>query len=113
VADRVRRVLRRDDVPVRLRGGEFTVLLPAITDGEAADVGARIVNLLGRHFMLDGQVAHIGASIDCARHPPDASALSELLRVAHLALHSAEEAGRGRMTSPPSAFARMPRSRSA
>jgi hypothetical protein len=30
--------------------------------------------------MLDGQVAHIGASIGCARHPRDASAMSELLR---------------------------------
>jgi diguanylate cyclase (GGDEF)-like protein len=98
VADRVRRVLRRDDVLARLGGDEFAILLPEMTDQEAADIGARIVNLLGRPFMLDGQVAHIGASIGCARHPRDASAMSELLRMADLALYSAKEAGRGRMT---------------
>jgi diguanylate cyclase (GGDEF)-like protein len=91
VAKRLRREAREEDHLVRLGGDEFAILIP---NGEQAEaLAARVVESLSRPFLVDGQAAHIGASIGIARFPQHAATAEDLLRHAGLALHDAKSAG--------------------
>ncbi len=93
VAHRLKSELRDDDVVTRLGGDEFAVLLP---DGTGADkIAARLADLLGRAYFVQGHLAQLGASIGLAAAPADGETADRLMRSADLALYQAKEAGRG------------------
>lgn len=92
VAQRLRASLRAGDILVRLGGDEFAILLPR-ADG-AERLAERLVDLLGRPYLVEGHLANIGVSIGIARVPADAAEGGMLLRRADLALYAAKAAGR-------------------
>ena len=93
VARRLRSAVREEDVVARLGGDEFAVV-PA--HAAAAEVlAARLIDLLGRPYLLNGHVANIGASVGIAAGPRDGADSAELVRRADLALYDAKAAGRG------------------
>ena len=95
-ARRLRAAVRRGDLCARLGGDEFAVVLAAPARREEAEaLGARLVELLSRPYLVDGQVALVGASIGIALAPEDASDLDGLIASADLALYAAKGAGRG------------------
>ena len=90
--------LQQQDLAARLGEDEFAVLLARPVD-QAIITGltTRLIELLGRPFLLDGDVASIGASIGAtwltAAEDLDAETL---LHRAGLALYQAKRDGRGR-----------------
>ncbi|MFC7735677.1 putative bifunctional diguanylate cyclase/phosphodiesterase [Roseomonas sp. GCM10028921] len=96
VGVRLRSALRDADLAARLGGDEFAVLIEGLTGQEAISrVAARLVDLLSRPYLIDGCIAHIGASIGIAFARPGSEA-ELVLRRADLALYKAKADGRGR-----------------
>jgi len=86
-----------DDAPStsRIGGDEFTLILPEIASpADAAIVAGRILTALRSEFKLDGNSAHIGASIGIACYPDDASDEETLLKYADMAMYQAKQAGK-------------------
>jgi len=95
VADRLRSTVRPTDTVARIGGDEFVILQTGIR--EAADTQAlarRIVDLVGRTYMVDGHLLTIGASVGVALAPNDGTEADKLLKNADLALYRAKLDGR-------------------
>lgn len=112
-ADRVREGLRPTDLVsrpmpllpggddglhlARLGGDEFTALLQDIERAEdALAVAARIGELMGQPFVIEGQTVRVGTSIGISIFPDDGSDAATLLKHADTAMYHAKAAGRGR-----------------
>lgn len=95
VAQRLRAVVRDADVVSRLGGDEFAVALPTLAAAET--MGARLVDVLSRPYLIEGHVAIIGASVGVAAGPRDGADTAALVRAADLALYQAKEDGRQAM----------------
>jgi diguanylate cyclase (GGDEF)-like protein len=96
VSKRLLAVLHPRDEVARLGGDEFALLIsPAPGEGDFIQLATRIVDVLGRPYLIDGHLVNIGASIGVALAPRDGREHSQLLRSADLALHHAKKAGRG------------------
>ncbi len=95
VADRIGAAVRKNDDRVcRIGGDEFLVVHTPDEAGSADKVAQRIVEFVGRPFLIEGQQVNTGASVGVA-HLDDTSPIDALLRHADLALHAAKSAGRG------------------
>ena len=94
-ARRLAAALGPHDVVARLGGDEFAVL-QVDADPEAVQaLASRIVELVGRPFLIDGQLVTVGASVGAAVAPADGTEPGALLRNADLALYKAKADGRG------------------
>jgi len=83
-------------VVARLGGDEFAILLTGVAEPEAAAaLAGRLVETLGRPFMLDGQLINVGASIGIVLAPADGLDPDLLMKNADLALYKAKGDGRG------------------
>jgi len=97
-AKRLRAAVRGGDVAARLGGDEFAVLLAApVTPEAAAQVAARLVDLLGRPYMVQGQAASVGASVGLAFAEADCTTVDALIGRADMAMYQAKANGRGRV----------------
>ena len=101
VAKRLLSAVREDDGVFRMGGDEFVVLVPcsAAGSGDAVAVtdaiARRIVDLVARAFLIDGQMINIGASIGVAVSEGTRDPVA-LLKRADVALYRAKHEGRGR-----------------
>ncbi len=87
----VHQATRECDQIARLDGDTFAVLQ---YNGQAADsLAARLVDLLGRPYMIRGEIATIGISVGVARAPTDGTSAAMLLKHADFARHEAKQAG--------------------
>ncbi len=94
VADRLRASVRANDHACRIGGDEFVVLLPDITDAEAAAVARRIIAAVSEPFAF-APGARVGASIGLASAPRDGVSADELLSAADRAMYEAKRRGKG------------------
>src|SRR6185503_10235336 len=101
VSERLRRVVRPEDVIARFGGDEFTVLLSDVADERhALRVADRLSGSLRAPIVLDGEQRYITASVglsiaedvDC----PEADCPQALLRDADAAMYRAKELGKAR-----------------
>ncbi|AWN36001.1 putative bifunctional diguanylate cyclase/phosphodiesterase [Methylobacterium radiodurans] len=95
VADRLRSTVRPTDTVARIGGDEFVILQTGVR--EASDTQAlarRLVDLIGRTYMVDGHLLTIGASVGVAMAPGDGTEADALLKNADLALYRAKLDGR-------------------
>lgn len=91
VVGRVHQATRECDQIARLDADTFAILQ---YNGHAADsLAPRLVDLLGRPYMIRGEVATIGVSLGVARAPSDGTSATMLLKHADFARHEAKEAG--------------------
>ena len=102
LADVLRATVREVDVPVRLGGDEFLVLLPNTTAAEARHVAERVRLALGRRRveLPDGDaVPSLGVSIGVAAVDglDDDVSVERLYEQTDGALYAAKEAGRNRV----------------
>ena len=68
VAGRLRSALGPHDVVARLGGDEFAILQgPAAGPGAAEALARRVVDLVGRSYMVEGHLVSIGASVMLSR----------------------------------------------
>ena len=94
VADRLRASVRDADHVCRLGGDEFVILLPDISDREAADIARRIVARVSEPFEF-APGGRVGASIGLASAPRDGTTADELLSAADRAMYEAKRRGKG------------------
>ena len=96
VAQRIRSALGRDDLAARFGGDEFCVVQTAQAQPHAAaKLGKRLVDLIGRSYLLEGHLINVGASVGIALSPADGDDGNTLLKNADLALYRAKQEGRG------------------
>jgi len=97
VAERLLEIAGEGDLVARLGGDEFAIVKPGIDSAEEAKVFAsRMVEVIGRTYVIEDQTMNIGASVGVVLAPADGSNFNILLRNADLALYRAKEEGRGR-----------------
>src|SRR4051794_18144004 len=99
VAERLRRVLRPDDLIARFGGDEFAVLLAGPSaGGEAAArrVAERLAGALRAPVELDGHHRYVTASFGVRSATSGATDPEELLRDADAAMYRAKELGKAR-----------------
>jgi diguanylate cyclase (GGDEF)-like protein len=94
VADRLRASVRDADFVCRIGGDEFVILLPDITDAEAAAAARRIISAVSEPFEF-APTARVGASIGLASAPRDGITADELLSAADRAMYEAKRRGKG------------------
>ena len=80
--------LRRDDVPARVGGDEFAVLLPDLEAGEARDHGVRVTRLVSERMQAAGTPLNLSFGI--ATFGRDGLTLDELTRAADKGLYAAK-----------------------
>ncbi|KQT93263.1 diguanylate cyclase [Methylobacterium sp. Leaf469] len=96
VADRLRSTVRVTDTVARIGGDEFVILQTGIRGASDTQILARrIVDLVGRTYMVEGQLLTIGASVGVALAPNDGEDADRLLKNADLALYRSKLDGRG------------------
>ena len=96
VADRLRSTVRPTDTIARIGGDEFVVLQAGVRDAAGTQALARrLVDLIGRTYMVEGHLLTIGASVGVALAPTDGADADKLLKNADLALYRAKLDGRG------------------
>jgi diguanylate cyclase (GGDEF)-like protein len=95
VSDRLRSACRKGDTIARLGGDEFVILQSGVDDPrEAEQLAQRLVDLIGRTYVLNGHTVNIGVSVGVAL--ATTAQARDLIRNADLALYEAKRAGRGR-----------------
>ena len=100
IAGRLRAALRAGDLPARLNGDEFAVLVhDDAGTAELEGLARRLMDALGRPYLPDGQPVSLSLSVGIARAPEDGTAADTLLRRAAIALHAAKAAGRARLAA--------------
>lgn len=103
ITQRVRAILRENDVMARLSGDEFAVLLPINSDlthsaAMAPGLSEKVLNVLRQPVPLDAGEMHmkVTASLGVAIAPRDGTNSDTLMQAADMALHAAKRAGRDR-----------------
>lgn len=100
VGDRLKRVLREEEMIFRIGGDEFVVILPSLT-GEKTKrgklIGERIISAINKPYWLDGQDVNISCSIGGAFWESTSSKnMEETIKLADEALYIAKKAGKNR-----------------
>lgn len=94
-AERMRSVIRDQDVVSRHSGDEFTILLRGVDDKNLiSDIAHRLCVELANPFDLGRGDFFVSASIGIARYPTDGTDVNTLLRHADLAMYRAKYLGR-------------------
>ncbi len=97
IAHRVKTCMRQGDVLARVGGDEFAVLLDDVSgEEEAASVATRIQQALSISFNLLGQEVYTTLSIGIALASDYGEHVSDMLRNAEMAMHSAKARGKAR-----------------
>ena len=94
LAERLKHCIREGDTIARLGGDEFSLILEAVSDEHgAAVVGQRLLEAVSRPVLIDGQQAHVTASIGITVYPLNADEIGRLWRNADVAMHYAKNCG--------------------
>ena len=95
-AQRLRAILRADDVVARFGGDEFVLVLENLSGvNDAALVAQKALTCCTEPFEIEGQELHVGASIGVALYPEDGTDGETLLKHADVAMYRAKDIGRG------------------
>jgi len=91
VAQRLRECMRETDCVARIGGDEFTMILSDICDEEdVVAATSKILEAIGRPFVVDGRALDVGVSIGIGIYPTDADNLESLVRNADVAMYQAK-----------------------
>ena len=94
VAERIRSAIGPADIVARLRGDEFGIVQMGRPQPESAGALAkRLVDLLGRSYIVEGNLIDVGASVGVALIPADGGDADQILKNAELALNCAKLGG--------------------
>lgn len=97
ISQRLRKVLRVNDVLGRYGGDEFIVVLRGGTDAEmSSDTMDRIMQAVAEPLSLEGNTLRVNCSVGVAVFPQDGGTPQLLLERADAAMYRAKEGGRNR-----------------
>ena len=98
IADRLTATLRETDRVARLGGDEFAILQIGADQPDGAETLAkRVVEVVGRAYLVDDHMVDVGVSVGVAIVPAgEGSDAQTLVKQADLALNRAKQAGRAR-----------------
>lgn len=102
-ARRLQAAVRDGDLVARMAGEEFAVLQSEVSDpSQAAALAGRLVDLLGRPYLIAGETVVVAPRIGVAIAPSDGAGAALLLRRAAMARHEtpADSDGAWRRFSP-------------
>lgn len=91
MADRLRATLRLDDVMASLSGGEFAFLAQELTQGNAANVGARVGSALSAPYRIDGHDVSLEVVLGAALSGTNVDSTGDLTQRARAAGDRARE----------------------
>ena len=95
-ADRMRNCVRNEDLVARLGGDEFAIVRVSSTQtSDVSAFAARLIEVIGAPYDLDGHQVIVGASIGIAVAPGDGDKPDTLMKNADLALYRAKDDGGG------------------
>jgi diguanylate cyclase (GGDEF)-like protein len=95
VGERLRSIVRADDMVARLGGDEFVVVQTgAVSTQQVQDFAERMAAALNAPIMFRGQEVRVSFTIGVALAPADAPAAERLLKCADLALYNGKASGR-------------------
>jgi len=95
-ADRMRSCVRGEDLVARLGGDEFAIVQVSSTQtSDVSALAARLIEVVGAPYDLDGHQVNVGASIGIALAPTDGDKPDPLMKSADLALYRAKADGGG------------------
>lgn len=101
--------VRADDTLARLGGDEFAIILSDLESPQkATEIACRLIDALGKPYLLEGTQANVTASIGIAIHPHDGKDAASLRQCADAALYRAKAAGRNGWCDSDGAFAANP-----
>ncbi len=93
---RLKNCLRKSDVPARVGGDEFTVILTEISNTQdAAIIAQRIITSLAKPFVIENNECSIGVSVGISLYPADGDDPETLLKNADFAMYNAKKSGGG------------------
>jgi diguanylate cyclase (GGDEF)-like protein/PAS domain S-box-containing protein len=96
VAERMRSCVRSEDIVARLGGDEFAVMqIPSREGPDAGALAARLIEVVGAPYDLDGHQVSVGVSVGVAMAPADGKHPDGLMKNADLALYRAKADGGG------------------
>lgn len=104
VAGELCRALRSTDIPARIGGDEFAVLLPEAGEAEGLTVAQKLVDAVATLTLPvgDGSVTRVTASVGItAFGPGSAVTTDDLIAEADIAVHEAKSAGRSTVRAFP------------
>jgi len=97
VAERLRGIMRGEDVVARLAGDEFVLILRYVHDAEELNAALqRVLGAISAPYSILGQTIHVDASIGVTLFPSDDEDADTLLRHADQAMYLAKQSGRNR-----------------
>ncbi len=98
LADRMRAILRGDDVVARFGGDEFVILVQGAEPSSlrmAERVADKVLETVCLPMLIDGEEVRCGVSIGIACCPEHVCDEDSLMRYADQAMYAAEAAGKG------------------
>lgn len=97
VADRLKKMVRKEDTTFRLGGDEFAIILTNVEDLEnISKVSENIIDEINKVFILAGNKVHIGISIGISVFPANGNDSHNLLRKADYAMYQAKKEGKNK-----------------
>ncbi|MDP2806000.1 MAG: diguanylate cyclase [Gallionellaceae bacterium] len=94
-AQRIQSCVRDSDTVARMGGDEFTVILTNIkSEGSKDRVAEKIIEEVGRPFMLNGKDCSVSVSIGIALYPENGDTPEQLIKIADAAMYMAKNAGK-------------------
>src|ERR1017187_1189384 len=95
-ADRMRSCVRSEDLVARLGGDEFAIVQVSSTPtSDVSALAARLIEVVGAPYDLEGHQVNVGASVGIAIAPTDGDKPDQLMKSADLALYRAKADGGG------------------
>ncbi len=96
IAERIKGQIRRGDTLARMGGDEFMIILEDIRDfSDAANVAQKILDVMARAFVIQGEEMFLTTSIGIASYPASGIESTQLIKNADAALYAAKRSGRG------------------
>ncbi len=99
-AKRLQNILRQSDIPVRLGGDEYIVLIPAQNKklkemaSQAQSVAEKIIKAINEPYMIDEQELFLSTSIGISQFSGNEESPEIIMKQADTAMYQAKEAGR-------------------
>ena len=93
IANRLKKILRESDTPIRLDSDEFAILVTGKQNDIVASVANRILDAINQGFEVNDHELYLGGSLGVAFYPEHALDAITLLQHAELAMYAAKRTG--------------------